>query len=139
MWEVVLANRFDKKGSFADMAAIQRKRKKTTPEKIDEIIDWRPIQKILDEKLGRKANAVGNPAYLRWTEDSLLPGYRLALIQSFRKSVGALKGMSSSEASPGHATLHCRFQGFADRCQSSLPSASPRVPPFVQGRRVTPS
>ena len=40
------------------MAAIQRKRGKTTPEKIYEIIDWRPIQ-----KLERKVNAVGNPAY----------------------------------------------------------------------------
>lgn len=58
-----MATRFDKKGSFADMAVIQRKRSKTTPEKIDEIIDWRPIQKILDQKLERKANAVGNPAY----------------------------------------------------------------------------
>ena len=61
-----MANRFDKKGGFADMAAIQRERSKTTPEKIDEIIDWRTTQKILHKKLDRKANAVGNPAFPPW-------------------------------------------------------------------------
>lgn len=38
-----MVNRFDKKDGFDNMAAIQRKRSKSTPEKIDEIIDWRPI------------------------------------------------------------------------------------------------
>lgn len=28
-----MANQFDKKGGFADMAAVRRKRNKTTPEK----------------------------------------------------------------------------------------------------------
>lgn len=39
-----MANRFDKKGGFAEMAAMQRKRS-TPPERIDEVMDWRPIQR----------------------------------------------------------------------------------------------
>jgi IS5 family transposase len=112
-----LANRFDKKGGFADMAAIQRKRSRTTPEKIDEIIDWRPIQKILDKKLERKANAVGNPAY------PALGMFKALLLQSWyslsdrelsenledRISFSHFCGFSLHHQVPDNSTI-CRFR-----------------------------
>jgi hypothetical protein len=78
-----------------------------------------PLLKIWDRTEKRMVmplkEALGLPTYLRWTEDSLLPGYRLALIQSFRKSVKALDGMGPRGATPSPSTLHRRFQGFADK------------------------
>ena len=111
-----MATRFDKKGGFADMVAIQRKRKKTTPEKIDEIIDWHPIQKILDEKLERKASAVGNPAY------PALGMFKALLLQSWyslsdrelsenledRISFSHFCGFSLDHEVPDNSTI-CRF------------------------------
>jgi len=112
-----LANRFDKKGGFADMVAIERKRSKTTPEKIDEIIDWRPIQKILDQKLERKVNAVGNPAY------PALGMFKALLLQSWyglsdrelsenledRISFSHFCGFSLHHQVPDNSTI-CRFR-----------------------------
>lgn len=78
-----------------------------------------PLLKLWDDKERRMVvplrEALDLPAYIRWTEDSLVPSYRLALIQSFRKSVKALDGMGPQSATPGHTTLHRRFQGFADK------------------------
>ena len=58
-----MATRFDFKGGFADQAAHRRQRSRKTPEKIDALIDWRPIEVLLDKELDRRPNAVGNPAY----------------------------------------------------------------------------
>ena len=99
------------------MAAIQRKRSKTTPEKIDEIIDWRPIKKILDQKLERKANAVGNPAY------PALGMFKALLLQSWyslsdrelsenledRISFSHFCGFSLHHQVPDNSTI-CRFR-----------------------------
>jgi IS5 family transposase len=32
-------------------------------DEIDRLIDWKPLEKVLRQKLKRVANAVGNPAY----------------------------------------------------------------------------
>lgn len=56
----------------------------------------------------------GLPAHLRWTEDRLEPGYRLALVRSFRKSGKALDGLGPLGATFGHTPPHRRFPGLAD-------------------------
>ena len=58
-----MATRFDHKGGFADQAAISRKRREKTADKIDKIIDWKPIEEFLEKNLGRRHNAAGNPSY----------------------------------------------------------------------------
>lgn len=53
------------------------------------------------------------PKYVRWCEETLVPGYRLAVLQSFRQSRNALQGLAPDGRAPSHATVHRRFQGFA--------------------------
>ena len=42
-----MATSFDFRGGFADQAADKRQRSRKTPEKIDALIDWRPIEGLL--------------------------------------------------------------------------------------------
>ncbi|KIX11556.1 transposase [Dethiosulfatarculus sandiegensis] len=58
-----MAAKFDHRGGFADHAAIRRKRREKTADKIDKIIDWHPIEKFLKNNFGHRHNVVGNPAY----------------------------------------------------------------------------
>jgi Transposase, Mutator family len=53
------------------------------------------------------------PRYVRWCEETLVPGYRLAVLQSFRQSQGAVRGLAPDGRAPSHSTVHRRFQGFA--------------------------
>jgi hypothetical protein len=53
------------------------------------------------------------PAHVRWCEETLAPGYRLAVLQSFRQSQKALAGLAPDGRAPSPATVHRRFQGFA--------------------------
>jgi len=53
------------------------------------------------------------PAWVRWCEETLLPGYRLAMIQSFRKSDDAVRSSTPDQRAPSTSTLHRRFQDFA--------------------------
>lgn len=57
--------------------------------------------------------AMDVPARVRWCEETLVPGYRLAVIQSFRQSQKALAGLAPDGRAPSHPTVHRRFQGFA--------------------------
>ncbi len=112
-----MANRFDKKGGFADMAAVRRKRNKTTPEKIDELVDWRPIEMLLKKKLRRKPDAVGNPSY------PALSMFKALLLQSWyglsdrelsenledRISFSHFCGFSLDNEVPDNSTI-CRFR-----------------------------
>jgi IS5 family transposase len=47
----------------APMIAARRKHKACFLDEIDRLIDWKPLEKVLRQKLKRVANAVGNPAY----------------------------------------------------------------------------
>jgi len=59
-----LSNRFEKPGlGFLDLAVSRLKKAKSFLDDVDRIIDWGPIEKLLKKKLGRKRDAVGNPAY----------------------------------------------------------------------------
>jgi len=53
------------------------------------------------------------PRYVRWCEETLVPGYRLAVLQSFRQSQKAVQGLTPDGRAPSHHTVHRRFQGFA--------------------------
>ena len=53
------------------------------------------------------------PGHIRWCEEALVPGYRLAVLQSFRQSQKALAGLAPDGRAPSPATVHRRFQGFA--------------------------
>ena len=55
--------RTSKKPGIADYVAARRKHKDCFLDEIDRLIDWKPIEKVLRNKLKRVANAVGNPAY----------------------------------------------------------------------------
>ena len=54
------------------------------------------------------------PKRVRWCEETLLPGYRLAVLQSFRQSQKAIQGLAPDGRAPSHSTVHRRFQAFAE-------------------------
>ncbi len=54
------------------------------------------------------------PSHVRWCEETLVPGYRLAVLQSFRQSQKAVQGLAPDGRAPSHSTVHRRFQGFAE-------------------------
>ena len=58
-----MSERTSKKPGIADYVAARRKHKDCFLDEIDRIIDWKPLEKVLRNKLKRVANAVGNPAY----------------------------------------------------------------------------
>jgi len=112
-----MATRFDHKGGFADQAAMARKRSPKTPDKIDEIIDWRPIERYLEENLDRRCNAAGNPSY------PALGMFKALLLQSWyglsdrelsdnledRISFSHFCGFSLDHEVPDNSTI-CRFR-----------------------------
>ena len=59
-----MSNRFEKPGlGFLDLAVSRLKKAKTFLDDVDRIIDWDPIEKLLQRELRRNRDAVGNPAY----------------------------------------------------------------------------
>jgi transposase, IS5 family len=112
-----MATRFDFKGGFADQAAHRRQRSQKTPEKIDALIDWRPIEDLLGKELDRRPNAVGNPAY------PALGMFKALLLQSWyglsdrelsenledRISFSHFCGFSLDHEVPDNSTI-CRFR-----------------------------
>ncbi|MDR7553966.1 MAG: hypothetical protein QN117_13395, partial [Armatimonadota bacterium] len=56
-----------------------------------------PLVKLWDRVARRTVyplkEALELPARVRWCEETLVPGYRLAVIQSFRQSQKAVRGM----------------------------------------------
>jgi len=112
-----MATRFDFKGGFADQAAHRRQRHQKTPEKIDALIDWRPIEALLDKELDRRPDAVGNPAY------PALGMFKALLLQSWydlsdrelsenledRISFSHFCGFSLDHEVPDNSTI-CRFR-----------------------------
>lgn len=78
-----------------------------------------PQLKLVDGETGREVIplkvAMELPRLVKWCEDTLLPGFRLSVIQSFRESRRAVEKTSAQGRSPHHSTLHRRFQRFARR------------------------
>lgn len=72
----------------------------------------------LRDRLARRTvyplkEALELPGHVRWCEAALVPGYRLAVLQSFRQGQKALAGLAPDGRAPSPATVHRRFQGFA--------------------------
>lgn len=96
-----------------------------------------PLVKLWDRVARRTLyplkEALELPRRVRWCEETLVPGYRLAVIQSFRQSQKAIRGMAPDGRAPSHHTLHRRF-GFAtqlDPCPAA-PAAPTDAPSAYQ-------
>ena len=78
-----------------------------------------PLDKLVDRSTKRTVyplkEAMDLPERFKWDESTLLPGYRLAVLQSFRESNRAVEKTSPDGRAPHHSTLHRRFQRFAER------------------------
>jgi len=112
-----MPTRFDHGRGFADQAALKRRRRPKTPDKIDQIMDWKPIEHFLNKKLGRRRNAAGNPAY------PALSMFKALLLQSWydlsdrelsdnledRISFSHFCGFSLDHEVPDNSTI-CRFR-----------------------------
>lgn len=113
-----MSNRFESRlCGFLDMAVSVRKRPKSHLDKVDQIIDWKPIEGFLKKKLRRHKDAVGNPAYpalgmfkalllQRW-HDLSDQGMEDALAD--RISFCRFAGFSMDHESPDASTI-CRFR-----------------------------
>jgi IS5 family transposase len=60
---------------FADFMVSRRPRKSSFLDEVDRMVDWRPIEKILNRNYKKKASADGRPAY------PALPLFKMLLIQ----------------------------------------------------------
>ena len=109
---------------FADYEIGNRFNKETAYDKVDKIIDWSRIDKVLKSKYKRNKNAVGNPAYpalqmfkillvQRW-ENLSDPQMEFALKD--RLSVIRFVGLSISDPVPDHSTIN-RFRNELCRLQ----------------------
>ncbi len=58
-----MSERTSKKPGIAYYVAARRKHKDYFLNEIDRLIDWKPIEKVLRQKLKRVANALDKPAY----------------------------------------------------------------------------
>jgi len=58
-----MSERTSKKPGIADYVAARRKHKDCFLDEIDRLIDWKPFEKVLRQKLKRVVDAVGNPTY----------------------------------------------------------------------------
>lgn len=113
-----MANRFETRlCGFLDMAVSVRKRPKSHLDKVDQIINWKPIDGFLKKKLRRHKDAVGNPAY------PALGMFKVLLLQRWydlsdqgmedaladRISFCRFAGFSMDHESPDASTI-CRFR-----------------------------
>jgi hypothetical protein len=104
-----------------------------------------PLVKLWDRVARRTVyplkEALELPRRVRWCEETLLPGYRLAVIQSFRQSRTAVRDLAPDGRAPSHHTLHRRFQGFAtqlDPCPAApaAPADAPSAYQQADGTKV---
>ena len=109
---------------FADYEIGNRFKEETAYDKVDKIIDWSRIDKVLKSKYKKNKNAVGNPAYpalqmfkillvQRW-ENLSDPQMEFALKD--RLSVIRFVGLSISDPVPDHSTIN-RFRNELCRLQ----------------------
>ena len=119
-----MSNRFDKPApGFLDLAVAGLKKAKTFLDDVDQVIDWRPIEKVLKKKLRRNRDAAGNPAY------PSLAMFKVLLLQRWynlsdqgmddaladRISFRRFTGMSFGYDTPDSTTI-CRFRNHLLEC-----------------------
>ncbi len=102
---------------FADYCIEQKRHVNTFLDKIDKLIDWKPIEKLLKQRYKRLSSADGRPAY------PPLPMFKLLLLQRWynlsdpgmeealndRISFIRFSGFSIMSPLPDHSTI-CRFR-----------------------------
>ncbi len=102
---------------FADLMVSRRKSKSSFLDDVDKLVDWRPIEKILNRTYKKKASADGRPAY------PALPLFKMLLIQRWynlsdpgleeavndRISFLRFIGFSLESSIPDETTI-CRFR-----------------------------
>ena len=119
-----MSERTSKKSGIADYVAARRKHKDCFLDEIDRLIDWKPLENVLRQKLKRVANAVGNPAYppLLMFKIFLLQRWRnlsdVAVEEALYDRLSFLRfvGLSLDHDEAPNATTICRFrQGLVER------------------------
>ncbi len=112
-----MINRSKAHYGIADYAVARRKHKASFLDKANELIDWHPISKVLEKKLNRKANVVGNPSYPALMMFKILllqKWYKLsdpAMEQMLVEHLGFLRfiDLSVEQEVPDETTI-CRFR-----------------------------
>lgn len=103
------------------------------------------LLKLRDEPTGKTVYPLKRvmelPRWVRWCEETLLPGYRLAVIQSFRKSGEAVGAITPDKQGPSRSTLHRRFQGFASHLDpvpdlTHTPGPKPTAYQIADGTKI---
>jgi IS5 family transposase len=116
--EAIVSKPSSKKPGIAGYVAAHRKRKDCFLDEIDRLIDWKPLEKVLRQKLKRVVNAVGNPAY------PPLPIFKILLLQRwYNRSDAAIEealcdrlsfvrflGLSLDHDEAPDASMICRFR-----------------------------
>ena len=114
-----------------DLAVSVRKRAKTHLDKVDRIMDWKPIEGFLEKEAPRRhKDVVGNPAYpaLGMFKALLLQRWRDLSDQGLedalcdRISCCLFAGFSMDHESPDASTI-CRFRNHLE--QRGLPAKLP--------------
>lgn len=114
-----MSERGKKAPGIADYTAARRAKRKTTfLDEIDRIIDWKPLERLMNKRLKRSADAVGNPAY------PALVMFKILLLQRWynlsdeaveeglidRLSFVRFVGLSLDDEQVPDATTICRFR-----------------------------
>jgi Transposase and inactivated derivatives, IS5 family len=112
-----MPKRSEEKPGFADIAYESRRQKPSFLDKVNEIIDWRPVDKVLKKALRRKKIAPGNVPY------PALNMFKILLLQNWynlsdaamednladRASFSVFAGFSLDLPVPDSSTI-CRFR-----------------------------
>lgn len=112
-----MSKRSEIKPGFADIAYAKRRRRETFLDKINELIDWYPIEKKLNRTLKRQSSSVGAqpyPAIVMFRALLLQSWYNLSDTQledslADRASFSVFAGLSLDHSVPDSTTI-CRFR-----------------------------
>jgi len=112
-----MSNRSEVRPGFADIAYANRRRRVNFLDKVNELIEWKPIQKKLNKILKRKPNPVGAqpyPAIVMFKALLLQSWYNLSDTQTEdcladRASFSVFAGLSLDHGVPDSSTI-CRFR-----------------------------
>ena len=122
-----MSKRSEVRPGFADIAYANRRRRVNFLDKVNELIDWQPIEKQLNKTLKRKSNPVGAqpyPAIVMFKALLLQSWYNLSDIQAEdsladRASFSVFAGLSLDHGVPDSSTI-CLFRNLLQEDFSGL-------------------
>ena len=122
-----MSNRNERKTGFADFLIESRRRSTNVLDKINDLIDWRPIEKRLNKDLKRKPCSQGNVPYpaLNMFKSLLLQCWHNLSDQDTedaladRISFSRFAGFSLDHEVPDASTI-CRFRNHIDKSWPDL-------------------